>query len=466
MKKISVKGEHRKFESIPETAHKDIEKHAKTDGNLGAEINPSNLPKVIYETEKTLRKYHHRQYTKAQVYFHELQQTAANSNSESDLHNIKLSLLTVIHNFNLDKEEASLRELHHEFLIKKTNYLDFKKYHSRPLLPVNSDGNSLQWIVLVVLFILECVINFSMMFSGGAVTRNEALAVGISQAGINIVTCYIVGRMVTGRMLFAEELAQKISYSIVLLIHAFIVVLLNANMGLFRNAIVKSQSGDTLSTEQLLQHWSWSPWDRISSLDVTAVLVIGVGIVLALVSYIDGYFSDDPYPGYGRVYRSLMDVKKRVSAKTMGIKDKWNNVIKNYKEASLSARENGISAIDRWSKSINDIEQVAEDYKELLKHLDKEYRNVINIYETTYNRFHKDAKIDLKSTTLLTLQDYDLDMVFKDVKDYFKNDTQRLNEAELKKNKFILEFEKIELEIDKINDKKIDKLNSLDECKI
>ena len=298
MKKISIKGEHRKFESIPETAHKNIEKHAKTDGNLGAEINPSNLPTVIYETEKTLRKYHHRQYVKAQEYFHELQQTADNSNSESDLHNIKLSLLSVIHNsktLNLDKEEANLKELHHEFLIKKTNYLDFKKYHSRPLLPVNSDGNSLQWIVLIVLFILECVINFSMMFSGGAVTRNEALAVGISQAGINIVTCYIVGRMVIGRMLFAEELAQKISYSIVLLIHVFIVVLLNANMGLFRNAIVKSQSGDTLSTEQLLQHWSWSPWDRISSLDVTAVLVIGVGIVLALVSYIDGYFSDDPF---------------------------------------------------------------------------------------------------------------------------------------------------------------------------
>jgi hypothetical protein len=208
MAKLNIPGAHKKFDAIPNFSHKDIEKSAKIEANLGLDVSVENLPQVIYKAEKVLQNYHHSQYIKAQEYFHQLQSAADSNLAKSDVTIKEAKIYSDLHaskNFNLNKEEIELRELHNEFEIKKKNFLDFKKHHSRALLPVNSDGNFFQWLVLVSLFIIESIVNYSMMYSGGAVTRDQAMSIGISQAAVNIASCYMVGRLLIGRIIHAES---------------------------------------------------------------------------------------------------------------------------------------------------------------------------------------------------------------------------------------------------------------------
>ncbi|CAN6135325.1 hypothetical protein MCETRH20_01626 [Methylophilaceae bacterium] len=468
MAKPNIPGEHKKFDSIPKFPHKDIETSARAEANIELDVNVDNLPKVIYKAEQALQNFHHAQYIKAQEYFHQLQSNADINLAKSDVSLKESKVHSELHstkNFNLDKEEIELRELHNEFELKKKNFLDFKKHHSLALLPVNSDGNLFQWLVLISLFIIESIVNYSMMMSGDSVTRNQAMSIGISQAAVNIISCYMIGRLLMGRIIHAENQFSRVSLSLFLLLHMFIIVLLNANMGIFRDAIVKAQSSETLGDSGILSHWEWSPWDKVSTLDVTAVLIISVGIVLAVVSYIDGYFADDPYPGYGAIYRSLIKIKSKVSQKTMALREAWLQSQMQIKEIISKTKKEGVQEIDLWSTAINDMEQVSEDYKKLLEHLDKEFTSLVNLYETTYNKFRNDKKINLKSAKLLNSDDYDLVKVFRDVKDYLIDDTTRLDKAGAYKKTFAKDFEVFEKELTKISADKFSRIEALGECR-
>jgi hypothetical protein len=236
-------------------------------------------------------------------------------------------------------------------------------------------------------------------------------------------------------------------------------------MGLFRDAIVKAQNSETLDVGKILSHWEWAPWDKVSTLDVTAVLIIAVGIVLAVISYIDGFFADDPYPGYGAAFRTVMKIKNKVSKRTIALREAWLQS-QAYIKALLSAtRKEGNHEIDLWSTAINDIEQVGEDYKKLLEHLDKEFVSLVNLYETTYNKFRSDKKINLKSAKLLNSDDYSLTKVFKDVRDYFMDDTKRLAKASALKKSFAKEFDIIEKKLIGDGAEKLARIEALGECR-
>lgn len=464
---LSQVGQHRKFDSIPKISHKELVDSARTEAHLDTTVDESNLPHVLYKAENTLREFHHREYIKAQEYFHELQAIADKSESNSDIHHIKGKLLDLAHDskdINLEKEEIEIKQLHKEYVEKNTNFQNFRKYHSRALLPVNSDGSYIQIVVFIALFLIESYINFKMMFSGGAVAKDEALTIGCAQAAINIVSCYIVGKMLIGRLIYSE-IKAKVVYSLLFLIHLFVILLLNANMGLFRDAIVKSMQGESLGSTGVIGKWSWAPWTQISSLEVTAVLTIGVGIVLAVISYIDGFLSDDPYPGYGKIYRTLMQIKKGLVARTLALKGKWTAFHDNYRKNVLAVRSSGITSIDTWGKAINDIEQVREDYKKLLEHIETDFRSAVNVFETSYNKYHPDKKITLKKIQLLQKSHFDLETEFNDVKDYFRTDKVRLSEIETKKKKYVAEFDKYEKEVESIIDKKLARIINLGEVK-
>ena len=55
------------------------------------------------------------------------------------------------------------------------------------------------------------------------------------------------------------------------------------------------------------------------------MFVIGVGIIFAVLAYIDGYISDDPYPGYGDVYRAALTEKRTIENRIHHIHDRWHS---------------------------------------------------------------------------------------------------------------------------------------------
>ncbi len=436
----NIPGEHKKFDDIPSANLKEIEKIAKTDGSMNEKVSAENLPKPLREYKITLDRYKKNQIQKAQSYFTKCQTNMENGENNYNVHEVKSKLEKVTrtsNTLNINNEESELKNLSNVFASKKNDYLSFKKMNNRILLPVNSDPSEtrFQSIIIIFLFILECLLNMSMLQGGGGTQLGEALSVSLAQATYNIVSCYIFGKIVLGGLIHAEHFSKKILLSIISISHIYTVILLNANMGIFRDSIVENSNLDlTLGGESLISNWEWSPWDKIAGIDITAVMVIGVGVVLALLAYIDGYKSDDPYPGYGSIYRKALEVKKQIHDKLSSLSNRWNSIILEFDETLGSIESMGNRSITEWSHEINTIEQVAEDYKQLLEDAEKDFDNAIQAYLRTYNSYHSKEHVSISGFQLFNDRDRDINVVFKDVKDFYMDDDARIEkEKELKK---------------------------------
>ena len=458
--------EFRKFDPIPKVSLDKVKKAAHMQSNAGHFVSEENLPSVVYHFEEKLRAFQHKQKTKAQEWFHELQNTARTQLNKSNVEHVKNELLSITENskkLNLNATETTLSQMHEDFKVNKQNFIDFKKIHNRSLLPVHSENVINQYLVLLGLFILEVILNYKMLKGGGATDRDAAISISLAQTTVNIVSCFILGKGLIGRIIFSEELLKKISFALIFVVHIFAIILVNANMGIFRDHIVRSAQSESLKigAEALLTNWQWAPWDQMARIDVTAALIIGVGLILAMIAYIDGFLSDDPYPGYGKAYRSANSIKKDITKKIKEINDEYHNSINACKKRAKEFRQLGKDGIEKWSLAINSIEQVWVDYKNLLTHLNETFKRILDLYVSTYNIYHKSAKINLKKISLLPDAEYKLDLIFSDVKEFYMDDNKRQkSEKEYQKN-FERDFDKLEKEIEISNNKILDRLSKI-----
>ncbi len=85
MKKINAPRSHREFDAIPKIDHKELLDSAIIEAHLNINVTEDNLPNVIHNSQGLYSDFHHKQYLKAQVYFHDLQKIADSSEAESNL---------------------------------------------------------------------------------------------------------------------------------------------------------------------------------------------------------------------------------------------------------------------------------------------------------------------------------------------------------------------------------------------
>jgi len=171
--------------------------------------------------------------------------------------------------------------------------------------------------------------------------------------------------------------------------------------------------------------------------------------------------SDDPYPGYGKAYRTANSIKKDITKKIKEINVEYQNSINAYKKRAKEFRQYGKDGIEKWSLAVNSIEQVWVDYKNLLTHLDATFKRILDVYVSTYNIYHKSQKISLKKIKLLPDTEFKLDVIFSDAKEFYMDDNKRQKlEKEYQKN-FERDFDKLEKEIETTNNKILERLSKI-----
>ena len=159
-KNISIPGEKKDFGDFPKIDLPDIEKKAKTDAAIEAHVTPDNLPSCLYKLDHSLSEFQRREKDRAQTYFHECQQKISNYIHAFDTKVIKTALLGTTKNnssLNLDEEENILDDYHRNFLREKNNFINFRREHSRHLLPNHADDLAFALIFLMNLDNLEFV---------------------------------------------------------------------------------------------------------------------------------------------------------------------------------------------------------------------------------------------------------------------------------------------------------------------
>jgi len=458
MAAVNIPGEKKDFDPFPKVDNKDIEKHGKVDGNMGSHITSENLPSCVYNIAKTFREYQRKQKDLAQKYFSECQMKISNYMHDFDTKVIKNNLLNKTknaENINLDHLENDLDNQYQNFESEKSNFLNFKKLHSRALLPNNADPDQtwIQKLILIGLVVVEFFLNLWLLQSGGATEFKAAVSISAAQTAFNIISCFLLGKYLLGQIQFKESIANKVGLIFIFIFHIYIVAVVNANMGLYRQAIVDAAEDPDAIIEgaKILNNTKLFPWNDLGNIEITSLLVMFVGIIFAFIAYLDGYKADDPYPGYGDVYRRVLKVKKSIQAKIKKINDDWTKNILDYNSSQSKLSEVGIKGINNWSHEINTIEQIRDDYLEIMKQLENEFQQAISLYVATYNRFHKDQKLSIKNVSLFTKEQYNMDKEFSDTRVFFMTDTQRLRQEEIQKNKFVKELSIVIKDVEKIN---------------
>ena len=468
----SIEGEHKTFEALPTLDNKNILTEAKNDGSSNTEVSDENLPTVLVELGVTLRAYKTRLYLQAQSYFKESDDAIRVHEKHHNIDNLRTSLSTATidsEDLDLHRESATLTGEFQTFESQRDNYNKFKKMNSLNQLPKNSDPleTKFQIYALVALILVEIIINFLMLKGGGRTDASAALGISVAQVTFNVLSCFLLGKVLLGHILHAESLLKRISTSILFLAHIYSIFLVNINMGIYRQSIINNASTFKGKTGQLLANFDWTPFppevvssiaDKTgkllppASLDPMSVIAIGVGLVFAFLAYWDGFKSDDSFPGYGHVYRGALKIKREIGARISKINTSWNNYLKNSNTEQKRIVESGLASINSWSHEINTIEQVWVDYRKLLFTLEDIYKDATKLYLSNYNKFHEKSTLRLKAKLLDDIE-FDLRLQFKDVADLYMDDSSRLKEEKAKSSTFSKEISILQKELSQRSEK-------------
>jgi hypothetical protein len=178
-----------------------------------------------------------------------------------------------------------------------------------------------------------------------------------------------------------------------------------------------------------------------------AAIIVGVGMVLALLAYLKGYFSDDPYPGYGRIYRYVLRSRERTREYKMKLREKIVTARREFTKASVNIKSQAGDSVTRWSKAINSMEKIVEDYKILLNEMNINFGSVCRTYKAGYAAINRETANTLElPEDLFGRADLNTDEVFRDVSHHFLDDTSRKAKEEEYRERLKQTFEEIETE--------------------
>lgn len=466
---MSIPGEKKEFSPFPDFDLKKIEKSAKTDASMGSAINNDNPPSIIHDLDDQFSKYQRILKHEAQDHFTNSQKHITECEHSYDLKMIKNHLLGIeknSSNLNLNHEEKILDNHHQNFIREKNNFIRFRQEHSLSMLPINADPDEIRFqkFFLIALFVIEFFINAFMLQSGGTQNLPQSLAVSIGQTFWNILGSYLIGKHLIGAMIFSKTLAKKIGIALFTLLHFYTILATNANMGFYRQSLIKAASNESrynINTEKFTEVIHLDFWNYFNTLDVTSLIAVLIGIVFAFLAYIDGYKSDDPYPGYGEVYRKMINHKKTLQKHSNELNNRWTKHLKVFHNEYVKLSQYGVNAITRWSHEINTIEQVRDDYLEIIKRLEDRFQKSVKAYTSAFNKFSEKNNLKLDKLTLLDKSQFDMNKEFNDVKNFFMNDDTRLKKAKKMREDFQKGLDLLHKELESRNLKMAEQIKKL-----
>lgn len=375
------------------------------------------------------------------------------------------SRLSKFLSFNSESHRSSLRTPYENFKQRDHNYKQFQRQHNRTLEPIRSDNKTIGWVIVIGLFLAEVIANYQ-LFQGvtGSNTeagRQTALVLSASQSFFNVVTGYMVGSLLWGKVLFGDKPTKKILATILSVIHIALAVWVNMAIGLWRAILATNAQGG-------VQIPSWRALDPFSNFlyfngQMEAILVAMVGMVFALVAYFDGWFSDDPYPQYGARLREVKKASKILNDSKESLYKKWREATDLYSKVSAEVVQEAYKSLDGWNESVNELQQIFTDWKADILEAEKSYAIARDTYEVAFNKAisDKSKKVTLPKEGLWENTQSDPNLVFDDGAHHHLDDGRRNTEFKKRKADYNSMFNKLSEEWDKFKMVTTEDLNKL-----
>jgi len=454
-------------QKIPTRKIKDVAAEARRRAFSTDDTHVEDRPQLLSDYRLELNKWRNEEEKSTQDELAKSEKEINSWETIKDPANIKNKLESKVHsymNFNVNSYKAKISSLHQDFINRKDNLTNFRNEHNRTFLPIRADKGYIPLVIVAVLFLIEVIANERLFeVVTGSVTQQQRLiawTLSLSQSFINVISGFIVGKYFIGRILLLDW-KQKILPLIGFLSHVAAVVWINFSIGLWRAILTNNSSAE----EQTPLMFALYPFQNLKLFqgDITSVLVVGVGLVFLLIAYVDGYFSDDPYPAYGDRYREVEKAKLRGMDMIGECKKKWNDAIKDYKETLNDFNDRAFKELDKWNKTVNHIQKILVDWENNISTCDNHFKDVKEAYQASFNRAVKESskKINLDKEILWDKKTVDPHQVFRDATHHFMTDGERIKEFDKLKAEYRVNFNKETQYLDDHNKKITAEINAL-----
>ena len=228
---------------------------------------------------------------------------------------------------------------------------------------------------------------FADVMRGGSAAA-YGLTIGISM--INVGMSFIVGRLVIPNLWHSAEVkvkrwTRRIFAFLGTVGYVLFIAYVNLSAGVFRGKAVaqtKTTTGFDTTVSEAYEGVFW-PFteEALAFLDFESQLFIGLGILFAVISLLDGIFFDDRYPGYGHKGRTLHEAEEKIETLIRRFKREFKSL---FIEAGLKAdfeEEQRKIACSDW-KIIHDSLQMTETrYGRLLDSVEKASKHALEQYK-------------------------------------------------------------------------------------
>ena len=476
-----------KFNTPPLPSIDTVTKNGRRDSAQGTLPAAGGMPSIIIKWREKFENFRDKECQRAQEVLNKLGDEVGQAASRFDLLFLRTRFTDetpCLNGIKLAVVENSLRAEGRELQEREQNFTRFQRIHERPYLPVRAYVALDPWWkvygLVMALFVVEALINAFIFKETAGAGFAEAMILSTSQAFINIVSCYIIGLKVYGPAFVVPLSFKKAVYWFVLSLHLVFILWLNLSLGRWRSVMVDlpTKVFKKIPLEEMVTLTPWKDmpsWtgntpanlcnkvpDQVEMFCQTAwtmqaAIVVGVGMVLALLAYLKGYFSDDPYPGYGRIYRYVLRSRKRTHELIKDLAEKTHAARREFDGASVNIHDKAFEDVGTWSQAIDDMDQITSDYRILLQGMNGSFENVCQAYKQGYAAVSLEAANTLEpSKCLFDESSLNTNKVFDDVSQHFLEDNARLARVEEHQDELRKTFEEIRREY-------TEKLDGLDE---
>ena len=294
------------------------------------------------------------------------------------------------------------------------------------------------------LFFIEVRVNTKLL--GPAMTGGESEGQGISfaVAALNVIISFLAGYFLVKNFNLQKSLKKTISKAI-LAFYSIFIIYLNWCLGAFR--AIAEQKGDVIQwgqTEAVVSQATefgnvLYPWTVDWSFYAAVLTCIGIGF--ALLSLLDGYFFDDPYPGYGSVGKNRNENKEEINRIREHLGNEIGIFFKNETKKVSEERDLLISdSLKQWSINVTKLESTFANYKRYAKKIDDDTDHIIQEYRSFNGNFRstltpkywkdKDGNM-IKEFKTLSEDKIDPRLVFSDMAQLYldKNQIEEKNKS-------------------------------------
>jgi len=245
-------------------------------------------------------------------------------------------------------------------------------------------------LVPVILFFTEVSLNITGLAE--VLSGSEAVITSVMLSLVNVGLSFAVGVLILTHFLNPVGASKsKAFYTPFLGIYFFVLVYINAVMGVFRamtekaNMTLDPQAAIAISNEAITA--AVYPFDDLSAITFGGFFLMLVGFFFAFLTLLDAYFFKDPIPGYGKLGEHRAAAEKRVDK----IKHEDTLLFTSTETSELAKlnhkHEERLAANESWKFYVDQLQKIVEHYEQFNTMTKEVLDSAMSLYREQNEKF-------------------------------------------------------------------------------